>query len=139
MKSVLKKFTPWTQWSSRKELNLSAPGVYMLGRFAKSALPGTPSLLIPLVYIGETCGQSLGDRLYQFERSAFQNRLGHSGGATFASTFKTQVSPSWLYISVFAMPLLEEPECSAYIRYIERALLWKYVQNHAELPTCNRK
>lgn len=139
MKSALGKFTPWVRWSERKELNLSAPGVYLLGRFSKSAPSGKASLSVPLVYVGETCGQSLRGRLYQFERSAFLNQLGHSGGITFAGTFKAKANPSWLYISVLAVSSLEEPQRSAYIRYVERALLWQYVKTHGELPACNRK
>lgn len=137
MENMLRDFTKWVPWKSRKELDLSLPGVYVLGRFEECASDG-PRMSVPLVYIGETCGQSLRSRIGQFERSAFLSKAGHSGGLTFANTYKSAPDPSWLYISVLGVSL-EEPRGSAYIRYVERALLWQYVQNHQSLPACNRK
>ena len=86
----------------------------------------------------ETCGQSLHSRLYQFNRSGFLGKLGHSGGATFSTTYKVEQNPSWLFISA-AEVALEEPYASAFIRYAERTILWLYVQEHGEYPACNRK
>jgi len=137
MENMLRDFTKWTLWKHRKEFDLSLPGVYILGRFEDGA-SGKPLMSAPLVYIGETCEQSLRSRLGQFERSAFLGKAGHSGGLTFSSTYKSAPDPSWLYISVLGVSL-EEPQSSAYIRYVERALLWRYVQNHRGLPACNRK
>jgi hypothetical protein len=137
MENILRDFSKWTLWKQREELDLSRPGVYILGRFEDGA-SGKPQMSLPLVYIGETCGQSLRSRLGQFERSAFFGKAGHSGGLTFASTYQPAPDPSWLYISVLGV-FLEEPQSSAYIRYVERALLWQYVQNHQGLPACNRK
>ena len=109
----------------------------MLGEF-EHAPRGKPALSSKLIYIGETCGQSLHGRLYQFNRSGFLGKLGHSGGTTFALTFKAEPNPSWLYISVMGVNM-EEPHTSAFIRYAERALLWAYVQRHGAYPACNRK
>lgn len=137
MENMLRDFTKWIPWKDRKALDLSLPGVYILGRFEDS-VSGNPLISGPLVYIGETCGQSLRSRLGQFERSAFLGKAGHSGGLTFSSTYESVPDPAWLYISVLGVSL-EEPQSSAYIRYVERALLWQYVQNHQGLPACNRK
>lgn len=139
MKSVLGEFSPWTPWTSRKQQDLSRPGVYLLGRFSSLAPPQRPSLSSKLIYIGETCGQKLSGRLYQFERSAFRGIEAHSGGSTFASIYKVRNDkPSWLFISLLPVDR-PEPYSSAYIRYIERALLWEYVQYHGALPRCNRR
>lgn len=138
MKSILNKFTPWIRWSNRKDLDLSKPGIYLLGRFTVSAPTGKPDFSSKLIYIGETCGQKLGRRLYQFQRSAFLGIEAHSGGSTFAREYSIKSEPSWLYLSIQPVALAE-PHCSAYIRHVERALLWDYVQEHGKLPRCNRK
>jgi hypothetical protein len=135
---ILAKFTAWTPWSQRANLPLELPGVYMLSEFKDQAPKGKPELSTKLIYIGETCGQSLHGRLYQFNRSGFLGKLGHSGGATFARTYNAKSDPAWLFISVMAVDL-EEPHTSAFIRYAERALLWSYVQQHGAYPACNRK
>src|SRR4051812_34837952 len=93
MNGVLRKFTPWTPWAKRGDLGLSSPGVYLLARFGNSRPKSTPSLSASVIYIGETCGQTLRSRLYQFNRSAFLEKLGHSGGATFAETYRAKVEP----------------------------------------------
>jgi hypothetical protein len=138
MEGILSKFSEWTLWSKRSALPLTCPGIYMLADFREHDRPIRPSLSSRLVYIGETCGQSLHSRLYQFNRSGFLGKLGHSGGTTFANIYKAEQDPSWLFISV-AEVLLEEPHASAFIRFAERALLWSYVQEHGAYPACNRK
>jgi hypothetical protein len=120
------------------DLDLSRPGVYLLARFTKRPPKGRPTLSSKMLYIGETCGQSLRSRLYQFNRSAFLEKLGHSGGATFWNTFRPNDETDWLYVSVMSTSD-EEPAASAYIRYVERALIWAHVQHHKALPECNRK
>ena len=137
VKDILAKFSAWTPWTDRSGLSLTLPGVYMLAEFQETPR-GKPALSSKLIYIGETCGQSLHGRLYQFNRSGFLGKRGHSGGATFARTFKAKPDPSWLYISVLGVDL-QEPQSSAFIRYAERALLWAYVQQHGAYPACNRK
>lgn len=119
-------------------MSLDLPGVYLLADFKRHPPSGKPTLNSTLIYIGETCGQTLHGRLYQFNRSGFLGKFGHSGGATFARTYKAKSDPSWLFISVMAVNL-EEPNASAFIRYAERALLWSYVQQHGAYPICNRK
>ena len=138
LRDILSKFSSWKPWSERASLPLTLPGVYLLAEFKDQAPSGKPALSSKLIYIGETCGQTLHGRLYQFNRSGFLGKLGHSGGATFARTYKAQPDPSWLFISVMAVDL-EEPHTPAFIRYAERALLWAYVQHHGAYPACNRK
>ena len=114
------------------------PGVYLLARFEGEARRRKVAVSSPLIYVGETCEQSLYKRLSQFQRAAFLRKPGHSGGLTFARVYPTESDPAWLNISV--MPVeLPEPQASAYIRYIERAVLWAYVQRNKAYPQCNSK
>lgn len=138
MRELLAKFSVWKPWSDRLDLAVVEPGVYLLARFDSPQSKRKPTLSSKLIYIGETCGQTLRSRLHQFNRSAFLDRLGHSGGMTFASTYRKSRDPSWLHISVMPVDLVE-PAASAYIRYVERALLWAYVKKHGSYPECNRK
>lgn len=114
------------------------PGVYMLGQFKRRPIAGKPRLSDKIFYVGETCGQTLHGRLYQFHRSGFLNKLAHSGGTTFYKMFKPEPDLKWLFISVLAVEQ-PEPHSSAYIRFVERALLWSYVQRYGAMPSCNRK
>lgn len=138
MSELLAEFTDWTPWSERKKVAPSKPGVYLLGEFRVQPSERRPSLQSPLIYIGETCGQSLWSRLYQFNRSGFLGKPAHSGGSTFSQMYKPEPSVQWLFVSTAAVDL-EEPKASAYIRYLERALLWEHVQRHGAYPACNRK
>jgi len=137
MKNILKKFSDWTPWTDRLSLRLSLPGVYILAEFEETPR-SKPALSSKLIYIGETCNQSLHDRLYQFNRSGFHEKAGHSGGTTFASISKTSSNSSQLYVSIMGVAL-EEPHASGFIRYVERALIWSYVQQHGAYPVCNLK
>ena len=138
MRSVLANFSAWTPWIDRSQLILDTAGVYMLARFDKNPPDATPSLSPSIIYIGETCGQTLAGRLLQFSRSGFLGKKGHSGGMTFASKFKCKPDVPWLFISAMRTEL-SEPQASAFIRYVERAVLWEYVQTHGAYPACNRK
>jgi len=138
MKRILKQFTPWVSWNERSELNLALPGVYILASFKKRVPRKDISLSRPLIYIGETCGQTLHGRLQQFARSAFKYKIGHSGGRTFHRKYALNREPEWLYISVLGVSK-DEPHCSAYIRHVERAILWEYVCKHGKYPECNKK
>ncbi len=139
MNGLLRRFTPWVPWAKRGEVSadLSRPGVYLLAQSGRAPRKGKPALSRQIIYIGETCGQSLHSRLYQFNRSAFCKKPAHSGGLTFA---KLRLGPAddTLYVSVLSS-VYAEPKASAFIRYVERALLWSYVQVHGALPKCNRK
>ena len=137
MKDIFRDFSRWTPWDERFDLDLSQPGVYLIGRFTL-APRGKPSPTSKLIYIGETCGQALARRLYQFKRSAFTNKFAHSGGSTFWKQHKLKKEPGWLYISVLSVKDTE-PTRSAYIRYVERSLIWNHVARHGALPKCNRK
>jgi hypothetical protein len=116
---------------------MGLPGVYMLARFLRRPSLGKPALSEKVLYIGETC-KTLRHRLYNFNRSAFENKFGHSGGHTYYLLAKAKKDPAHLYISVMLVDL-PPVQSEAYIRYSERALLWAYVQKYRTLPLCNRK
>lgn len=141
IETILKQFTEWQPWTAqktRKVLKLSDPGVYML---AINPLLGKPSLSTEIVYIGETCNQTLYKRLGGFYRSAFpstnKETHGHSGGRT-AWRNEVTTSQSDLLFSVLSVKG-NNVEREAYIRYLERTLIWQYVQTNTRLPSCNKK
>src|SRR5262249_2851773 len=138
----LPEFDSWTRWSDRDAMaGCERPGVYLLAKFESSP----PRVVVPvisnIIYIGETCDQSLSKRWYQFNRSAFYQKGGHSGGWTFADKFcenRIVDPPSWLYVAPLPV-FLEEPEQSAYIRFVERWLIWEFVKAFKARPICNSK
>ena len=46
--------------------------------------------------------------------------------------------PAWLYVAPLPVRV-EAPHGPAYIRHVERWVIWDYVQEHARLPVCNKK
>jgi len=137
------EFSPWPPWTDAKSIEgvTSLAGVYMFARFARNPNVTPDPTDTNVIYIGETCANTIAGRWYQFGRSAFFRKSGHSGGWTFSDTYldaTPQDPPDWLYVT--ALPVdLEEPHLSAFIRYKERLLLWEYVQAHGQLPACNSK
>jgi hypothetical protein len=131
-------FTRWTRWADRKQIQGGDfAGIYALARF-QSAPPVAADILDEgIVYIGETCENSLLGRLSQFNRSAFLGKDGHSGGWTYRALFAD--AGDTLYVSVCPVPDLAEPHRSAFIRWAERQSLWDYVKRWGRRPVCNSK
>ena len=138
----LPRFQRWVPWSERYDIRDSEKaGVYLLGRFAAPPPEGVEPLSESVIYIGETCDQTLAKRWYQFNRSAFEQKPGHSGGWTFSARYcgNCPVKPvGWLYVAPLPVTL-DEPHRSAFIRHVERRLIWEYVQKFNALPPCNSK
>ncbi len=131
-------FTPWVQWSSRKSLEGGkSPGVYLLAHFDSVPTGGAELNAREIIYIGETCNNSLIGRWRQFHRSAFQGKYGHSGGKTYRQEFGDEGQN--LYVSALPVEKLDEPMRSLFIRYVERKLIWDYVCKWNAPPKCNRK
>lgn len=130
-------FCDWRLWSERTELEgKNLPGVYFIARSKKKPdnYRGNNDFII---YIGETTGQTLADRLHQFNTSAFSARPGHSGGNTFRSTLLETTPLEHLWVS--ACPVdMGQPYTTAYIKHLERKLLWEYVCTWGRYPDCNR-
>ena len=141
MKDFLDDFQPWMHWSERSDRLgelLHYPGVYMLARFDAPPYRRKPKICKEIIYIGEACSQTLSKRLSQFGRSCTSKKKAHSGGSTFYGKFKENKIPDWLFISVLVSEN-SEPHNSAYIRFVERSLIWSFVQRYKEMPVCNRK
>ena len=139
MNNILLNFSKWIHWSERNTLeSIESKGVYMLKCFEQRVIPTDVSLAEPLIYIGETCDQNFRKRFNQFNRSAFSERKGHSGGCKFFSTYNLNEVPQWFYLAILPFQY-DEPKRSAYIRYVERKLIWEYVCFHNALPICNTR
>ena len=129
-------FSNWTKWTQRNGLrNIDkCPGVYMLAHFDNSPNE-TIKLVSNIVYIGETCRQTLKIRLNQFARSASTSNEGHSGGQKYYEKFGGVRNT--LYVSVYPVEHLDNPIRPFYIRHIERKLLYHYVRKFERPPACN--
>lgn len=131
-------FSKWREWSKRNTLDhIDEPGVYILAHLPQltrgRANPGRKEI----IYIGETCDSSLRERWRQFNRSAFQNKFGHSGGATYRERFLNDAH----ILFVAAMPAgnIDGNLRSLFIRYVERKLILDYALKWGNPPLCNRK
>ena len=113
------------------------PGVYLLAQFADTPPDCVDCTCKNVVYIGESCDQSIGKRLYQFNRSAFQSKDGHSAGWTYGT--KLGDDGRTLFVSAFPVRIVEQVACSAFVRFAERKLIWEYVRMWGALPVCNTK
>ncbi len=131
-------FTAWTPWEDRDVLRSAGlPGVYLLAHFASVPQGLADPLAEEIVYIGETCGNSLKGRWYQFDRSAFHGKTGHSGGYTYREQclrFRHE-----LHVAAFPVEGLGEAIQPYFVRYVERKLLWDYIRKWGQPPACNRK
>jgi hypothetical protein len=138
----LPHFGPWTPWAARYDIkDWEQPGVYLLGKFDSRPQVDVEPISSSVIYIGETCDQNLAKRWYQFNRSAFEQKPGHSGGWTFSARYCNNCVTEpvfWLYVAALPV-LLDDPHRSAYTRYVERWLIWQYVQKFNTLPACNSK
>ncbi|WP_285421835.1 hypothetical protein [Pseudomonas sp. efr-133-TYG-23] len=128
-------FSEWHPWSDRGELpGKHLPGVYFIARSKHK--PDTHRNCDATIYIGETTGQSLADRLRQFNVSAFSERAGHSGGNTFRLTLLETTPAEHIWASTCPVSM-GMPYTTAYIKHLERKLLWEYVCTWGRYPACN--
>ena len=131
-------FSHWTQWADRTSLNgIYYPGVYLLAHFYAAPAGRANPQAKEIIYIGETCNNSLTGRWRQFHRSAFEGKYGHSGGTTYRQVFSGQGDN--LYVAAFPVKELDEEIRSFFIRYVERKLIWEFAQKWGAAPKCNRK
>ncbi len=128
-------FCEWRSWENRGEVpGKDSPGVYFIA--CSDTKPDSyRAHHEAIIYIGETSQRTLGRRLWEFNTSAFNGKPGHSGGHTFKRNMP-DATPGHLWVS--ACPVaLGEPYTTAYIKYLERRLLWEYVNTWGCLPPCN--
>jgi len=134
-------FSEWVPWEYKECPEGRHPGVYLLSRFDITAPKQVDPTDRAILYIGETVDQTLSKRFYQFHRSAFLRKNSHSGGWTFSDKFCGGIPsdpPSWLHVSMFAVTL-KEPYLSAFIRLVERKVLWDFVRRWDAYPECSCK
>ncbi len=144
MPLIMNKDIPFTRWSPFKGLKcihcVDKPGVYLLAHFDENQKPSNVSMSDDIVYIGETTRQTISVRLDQFERSAFMRKNGHSGGWTYSELFlgakQVGEAPDNLYVSILSVNR-DEKESKAYIKYVERLLIWEYFKEQGDYPPCN--
>ena len=133
--------TEWTPWEERLNIaGVTHPGVYLLAHFETAPPPDMDPTDAAILYIGETC-RSLRKRWANFNRAVSEGKPGHSGGLTYHAAFCMEHPEAYrdrLYVSAIPIALLE-PHASAFIRHIERKLLWDFVQRHGRYPACNSK
>jgi hypothetical protein len=134
-------FSNWIPWDNRDSLPaVDKPGVYLLAIFP--SLDDMPSgeadaLAREIIYIGETCKNSLTGRWYQFERSAFLGKNGHSGGWTYREKYGNTASQ--LYMAAFPVDIGNKTLQPLFVRYVERKLIWEYARKWGKAPSCNQK
>jgi hypothetical protein len=131
-------FSHWVAWSERDlDAASECAGVYVLAHFDGTPPPVVDALDQRIVYIGETCENTLAGRTSQFNRSAFHGKDGHSGGWSYRS--RIGGNGEALYVAFCAIGSIGEPFRSAYIRHVERDLIWRYVRRFGRRPLCNSK
>jgi len=131
-------FSKWFQWSERTKIeNIAYPGVYILAKFKEIPIGNADPKDKHIVYIGETCDNTLKGRWYQFNRSAFQSKDGHSGGWTYNDTFKDIGKD--LFVAALPIPDLPESLRHLFIRYVERKLILEFALEYGSQPKLNRK
>jgi hypothetical protein len=131
-------FSKWFQWNERTKIeNINSPGVYILAKFKETPKGNADPKDKHVVYVGETCDNSLKGRWYQFNRSAFQSKDGHSGGWTYNERFKDKGDD--LFVAALPVPDLPENLRHLFIRYVERKLILEFALEYGSQPQLNRK
>ncbi|VVD63246.1 hypothetical protein PAQ31011_00205 [Pandoraea aquatica] len=136
------KLSPWVKFKDYKSLDdCRLPGIYVLARF--DSPPSSPASVTAkeIVYIGETTGQDIAKRLYQFGRTAFGRFPAHSGGSKFSDEFLDkrvcEQPPDDLYVAIMGVSPAGAEKASVYIKFLERAAIWLFFQKYNALPRCN--
>jgi hypothetical protein len=91
-----------------------------------------------IIYIGETTKRTLCWRWNKFDKAAFSNGKGHSGGSTYKRTYKNDKREK-LFVSASADNSKGEETGTVYIKYLERKLIWEYAKNNGKVPRCNKE
>jgi hypothetical protein len=134
------KFSSWVMWADREELpGTDKSGVYLLAHFKRPCRSSASPKTKKIIYVGETTKQTLKKRLEDFHRAAFRgNTPRHSGGKTYHNQFG-QKEKKDLFVAVFAPNVQDSLLREFYIRYLERKLLYDFVNKWKCKPICNIK
>ena len=129
------EFSNWHSWKQRSNITGSGkPGVYMLAKLVGVPRGNADPLDSNIIYFGETC-RSLRGRWDQFDRSAFQAKRGHSGGANYRR-FYGDIGQH-LFVAAMPVTIQDKTLSSSFIRFAERKLLLDFVIKHGKLLVCN--
>ena len=131
-------FSKWTQWNKRTNINnVNSPGVYVLARFKRVPSGRANTNNKNIIYIGETCNQTLAKRWYQFNNSAFKDKAGHSGGLSYGKVYGDKGKN--LYVAALSVPNLSDNLRHLFIRYVERKLIYEYALKYKIQPKLTMK
>ncbi len=140
-------FSKWTRWTARTNLGeiINLHGVYILARFTTPPPGNANPQAQEVIYIGETCAQSLKKRWSDFDHAAFDTGSNHSGGKNYRN--KIGGNGNDLFVAAFAVDKLNDELGDKlnnelrplFIRYVERKLIWEYAEKYLTPPTCNTK
>ncbi len=137
IEEIKSQFSSWALLNERRAMQgIKTPGVYLLALSEDQPTPYRENQ-DSLIYIGETTRQTLLKRLSSFERSCTSDRLGHSGGVSFRKLFPSTLEAKNLWVSILPVNLDNAHQSHAYIKFVERALIWDYVSRNNRPPTFN--
>lgn len=117
---------------------INQAGVYLLAHFRQCPSGPARPTSKQVIYIGETCDNTLRGRWAQFDRTV-RGKSGHSGGWTYRQRFKASRPRNDLFVAAVPVDSLDEKTRSSFIRYAERKLIWDYARKWEKLPECNTK
>src|SRR3989442_15958260 len=135
------RFTNWRPWSKRILMGkaiLNLPGVYLLAHFSHCPAGRARPDSKQVVYVGETCSQTLKTRWNQFDATV-RGGSGHSGGWNYHLSFRTDKPRKDLFVAAMPVDQLNEELRPSFIRYAERKLIWDYGKKWGKPPQCNKK
>ncbi len=140
-------FSKWTRWTARTNLGeiINLHGVYILARFTTPPPGNANPQAQEVIYIGETCAQSLKKRWSDFDHAAFDKGHNHSGGRKYKKEFPGNGNN--LFVAAFPVSKLNDEICDElnnklrpfFIRYVERKLIWEYAEKYLTHPKYNTK
>ena len=145
-------FSKWGKWSTRERINgIKNPWIYILAIFNEKVNINNINLTDKnIIYIWETCNQTLKQRLLQFNKSAFENKPWHSWGWSYSDKYNSNFDKNSdnLYLSICPITddLLPASDVEdkkilldSFIRYIERKVILEYVLINWNSNLLNKK
>ena len=141
-------FSNWMKWFERSTSKcINNPGVYILAHFNKEPPVEKTNLVQEVIYIGitgrytrnskESSKPTLKKRLDTFNEVALKKtKNNHAGGKEYRKKFPNKNGDD-LYVAVFPVEIPNKILLSTYIQFIERKLIYEYVNSWTDLPACN--
>ena len=131
------KFSEWFPWEERQDIpgSTNLPGIYLTAHFSEPPSGIADPRTEEVAYVGLTCDQTIRKRLNQFDRAARNGTRGHAGGVTYYQKFGGDMEG--LFTSAFTPTLDKDELTAAFIRHVERKLIWEYSATWGRRPVCN--